>query len=454
MTGSSLLAGATLSEGVGIFMLGAAFAWLIGSETASRTYHYLRSIPGKTWPWLRVLLLMAFGGCLLVAVAVWFNFNWFLVAAAMGIFAMLISSLAHFPTQRLWLQFTGWGLAIAVFFLASLGATTLNDTAQQHDGDMGRLAVDGLIALPIGMLWLAKGWRLILAGINAQQATDGTQVENAGERRGTNWLYVSLFAGTIFLSLWLGALTFIAFSQSVFPSQVRATPKPSNPPNPLGSAVVGFMLLTWWPYASWKSILRREPNTTLDNVKRHKRVTIGLGAFFSVILSVAITFGIQNGNDAMATAQLEEGKKDFQDVAEKIGAIKSRDLRTPKDYIEAYEEIQPLLDEFDAKLRHFSGILSEAKQRDRNRGPVNIRHLYGSEHKEQMVWSEQVFDLIRQDIELTRKQVQVARQMAALPEELQVEFWNMNFRPLVEQEGIIRQKLAALMSNVPAGLAK
>jgi len=419
MTGSALLAGARLNQAFGMLMLGAALAWLVGSETASRTYNYLRTIPGKMWPSLRVLFLMALGGCLFFVVAVSSNFNAFLVAAAMSVFGMLFSPFLRLSTQPRWLNLIVGGLAVAVFFLATVGSSMLSPTAQQNGERVGYLAVPGLIALAIGMWWLVKGWNLI-----------------------------SLFTGTIMLTFSLGSLAFLAFSNSVTPLEVEATSKASNPQNPL-SPVIGLMFLAWWPYASWKGILERQLNTTPPNVKKHKLVTLVLGTLFTVTLSVAITFGIQNGNDRTLTAQVEEGTNDFQTVAAKIGAIKSRDLQTTKDYIDAYEQIDPLLAEFDAKLQHFTSIISEAKQRDIKRGPLNIQKLHGSKQEEWLVWDEQMFELIRQDIEVTRKQVLVAKQMATVPEEYQVEFWEKNFRPLLEEEDVLRQKILASKASMP-----
>ena len=80
----------------------------------------------------------------------------------------------------------------------------------------------------------------------------------------------------------------------------------------------------------------------------------------------------------MASAKVEQSTKAFQDVAAKIGTIKSRELRTTKDYIDAYEEIDPLLVDFDARLQQFTDTLNEAQRRDNNRGPVNIQRFYGA----------------------------------------------------------------------------
>jgi len=101
--GSALLAGASLGEGLGIFILGIAFAWVVGSDTASGIFDSARRVPGKTWPWLRVLLWMALGGCLLVAVAIESNFNSFLVISSIAIFGMpgcVGSRDCPFPSRR------------------------------------------------------------------------------------------------------------------------------------------------------------------------------------------------------------------------------------------------------------------------------------------------------------------------------------------------------------------
>ncbi|MGB8801605.1 MAG: hypothetical protein WCC97_13025 [Candidatus Acidiferrales bacterium] len=220
----------------------------------------------------------------------------------------------------------------------------------------------------------------------------------------------------------------------------------SNTPT---SPLIGFMFLAWWPYAAWAAILKRRPNTTANNANVHKRVTILLGAIFVVILSAATTFGIQNGNDRLVTMKVKEGMAGFQDVAKKIGAIKNRDLRTTSDYIGAYEEMEPLLAEFDGKLEIFRKVLSQARDSDKNRGPVNIQRLYGGHEQDWLKWDDQVFDLLTRDSDVTKKQILVAKEMAALPEESRVKYWNENFLPLVKTENELRQKLAALIAKQP-----
>lgn len=97
---------------------------------------------------------------------------------------------------------------------------------------------------------------------------------------------------------------------------------------------VGFIvLLARWPYVSWKSILDREPNSDPKLLRRHKRVSALAGMIFVVVLGLAITFAIQNGNDRIMTDDVTAGTNDLKAVANKIATIKQRDLKTTEDYI-------------------------------------------------------------------------------------------------------------------------
>jgi hypothetical protein len=201
--------------------------------------------------------------------------------------------------------------------------------------------------------------------------------------------------------------------------------------------------------ACWKAILKREPNTEHANLRRHKRVTFTLGVIFTVVLSISIAFGVQNGHDRQTTARVEQSMTDFSAIANKIGKIKGRDMETTRDYIEAYSEMEPLIVDFDSRLHTFNSVLLETKEKDKSRGPLNIQLLYGKKEKDWMAWDEQVFSLLLRDSELTKQQVLVAKQMAALPEKNQPEFWERNFRPLLEEENALRQKLAAVQGSKP-----
>jgi hypothetical protein len=71
---------------------------------------------------------------------------------------------------------------------------------------------------------------------------------------------------------------------------------------------------------------------------------------FVLVLALAVTLGIQNGNDRLLTDRIEVKVAELKTVGTKIGTIKQRDLRTTQDYIQAYSEIEALLLEYEAKI--------------------------------------------------------------------------------------------------------
>jgi hypothetical protein len=448
MTGCALLAGATLNQAFGTLLLGCAFAWVVGSETTARTFRYLPKLPGKSWPWLEVPLLLLLAGGLLVPVAVWSNYGTFFVCASMAVVGLLFAPFNRIPTPKTWLKTLVWIAGAVLFFFGAVGATELSALATQNAGRIGSACVYGLVSLILGMLWLIRGWKLVLSGISRESLDETPPETNRGTGQSTTWLYFLLLAGVFLLTVVLGMQAFLAFT-NLIAGPIADTASVSTTSNNPTSPLIGFMFLAWWPYAAWAAILKRRPNTTADNTNVHKRVTILLGAIFVVVLSVATTFGIQNGNDRLQTMKVKEGMAGFQDVANKIGAIKNRDLRTTSDYIEAYEEMEPLIAEFDAKLEIFRNVLSQARESNKNRGPFNIQRLYVGHEQEWLTWDDQMFDFLTRDSDVTKKQILVAKEMAALPEQSRVEYWNENFLPLVKTEDELRKKLAALKATQP-----
>ena len=88
-------------------------------------------------------------------------------------------------------------------------------------------------------------------------------------------------------------------------------------------------------------------------------------------------------------------------------------------------------------------------EREKTRGPLNIQRLYGKQSKEWLIWDVNTFALLRQDSELTKKQIQVAKQMAELPQQYQVDYWKQNFQPLQQDEELLRQKLEIAQKSIP-----
>lgn len=201
LTGCALLAGATLNQAFGTVLLGCAFAWVVGSETTARTLRYSARLPGRSWPWLEVPLLMLLGGGLLVPVAVWSNYSSFLVCASMAVLGLLISPFNRIPTQKNLLKVLLWITGSVLFFFGAMGAMELSASAAQNAGRIGAACVYGLISLILGMLWLIRGWKLVLRGMHRVPLPESLPETNRGIGQSTIWLYFLLLAGVFLLTV-------------------------------------------------------------------------------------------------------------------------------------------------------------------------------------------------------------------------------------------------------------
>lgn len=455
LTGSALLAGAELKEALGMMMLGVALAWAVGSDVASKSYSRLKGITSTFYLWIRLPLVMILAGCILGAVLLLSHANPLAAIAVMSAVGVIVAPFTLLPTQlpsldtsRGWLRIPLLLLATAAFFLAALGSlagVAMFDRfeAEQNAERLGQLMVPSFVALLVGIWWLSKGWKLIQRGINVEAAPEPAPVE--GSRRRMFGQYVWLFLGVLTLTLWLGLLAWSASSNWAYAPQAVIQSKPNE--NLLTQA--GFiLLLAWLPYSIWKKLLDREPNSDGKNVRRHRRITAAAGMIFSVVLCFAVTFGIQNGNDRIFVNQIDKSAAELKEVGGKIGSLKQRDLKTTADYITAYSEIEPLRLDFDSKIQHCAAIYREARQRDESRGPINIQRFYKSNTPE--VWQNyfDMLELLRQVSALTRRETLTVSNMAALPERDQVQFWQAEFRPLLEQEDALREKILALQTKM------
>ncbi len=170
-------------------------------------------------------------------------------------------------------------------------------------------------------------------------------------------------------------------------------------------------------------------------------VAIASSIVFTVALSVAIRLGIQSRNDRVLTAKITQSESDLKLIGAKIADIENRDLKTMADYINAYAQIEPLQNDYDQKLQQYSDLCSMARQRDQNRGLMNVQRLYLKHNPEICRGTSEIIDLVRQVNEITKKETSVIRDMASLPEREQVQFWHEEFLPLAAEEHALREKL-------------
>jgi hypothetical protein len=442
ITGCSLLVGAELKEALGFMMLGVALAWAIGSDTATKFYSGLKNVSGSFYSWIRLPLVMALVGAFLGAVLLYSHANPVLAIACMCAAGIVVAPLTPLPTQRIWLRIPLVLLAAVAFVMAAFGIVSTDLIASNRfAGRMGQLTVPASVALLVGIFWLSKGWKQIEKGITAQPV-----IEITPQEKKRAWgQYVSLFIGIGVLTLWLSLLSWLATgSWEYAPEKVVVSDK--NDSNLLVQA--GFIvLLAAWPYAAWKLILNREPNSEPRFLKRHQRVAMLAGMIFVLALGLAITFGIQNGNDRLLTDEILARAGNLRTVAEKIGAIKQRDMKTTGDYIEAYSEIEALLPEYEDQIQKYKGIFKESEERDKSRGPINIQRFYKSHNPEMWKNDLDMVNVLDEIDSLTRQETLTVKEMAALPAQSQPDFWRKEFRPLLMKEDTLREKAITLQAK-------
>jgi hypothetical protein len=443
VSGCALLLGTELKEAIGFMMLGAAFAWAIGSNTASRVYARLKGASGTFYSWVRLPLAMALAGGVLGAVLLYSRANPVLVVAFMCAAGIFIAPLAPLPTQRIWLKVPLVLLAVAAYLVAAWGMINTDLIASNKYGERyGELSITGLFTFIAGFFWLSKGWGLIGRGISSVRSADISTSMGSAKRAWPH--YISLFLGVLVLTLWLGLLAWSASSDWEYAPAKIADTKGNN----LFFQFVFVVLLASWPYSSWKTILGRESNASSRYLRRHRLTSAVAGMIFFALLSLAITYGMQNGNDRRMVEKIEAAAKDLTAVGTEIGTIKRRDLRTTDDYIKAYAEIDALLPDFESKINECAEVYEEARQIDEGRGPINAQFFYKS-HKPDL-WRNQfdMLDLLRQADSLTKQEVLTTQNMALLSPRDQAEYWEKEFRPLLAQQDELGEKIQVVAAKI------
>lgn len=439
-TGCALLVGVELKEALGYMMLGVASAWAIGSDAASKLYSGIKEASGTFYSWIRLPLAMALAGGLLGAALLFSRANPVAVVALMCAAGIVLAPLTKFPTRRIWLRIPLILLSGSAFFLAVWGMISTDLDASIRYGEIfGHLAAIGSVTLLVGIFWLSKGWKLIQDRVSAPSSAETTMLAVPTKRaRGQ---YISLSLGVAVLTVWLSIPAWFASSVwSYAPEKVTMTKDNNN----LLVQVTFIVLLAWWPFASWKRILAREPNSEPKYLRRHRRTSAIAGMIFVVVLSLAVTYGIQNGNDVRMNQNITASTTEMNSLATKIGTIKQRDLRTADDYIQAYAEIEALLPEYESEIQKLSDVYQEARRMNEKRAFINIQFFYKDYTPDMWKNAYAMLDLIREADSLTRRETLTIQNMAALPVSDQVAFWQKEFQPFIAQENELREKMQRL----------
>jgi hypothetical protein len=170
------------------------------------------------------------------------------------------------------------------------------------------------------------------------------------------------------------------------------------------------------------------------------RVTV-ISMLATGVLSVLAVFAIQNHEDHFLTAQMIQTETNLKTTGARIADIKDRHFTSMADYINAYSQIAPLLDDYDHKLHEYVDLCNRAQLRDERWLLINIKSLHRRHNSDICRNTSGIIELTGQINAVMKKEASVIRDMSSLPEKEQVQFWHEEFAPLLTQEHALRETL-------------
>jgi hypothetical protein len=177
-----------------------------------------------------------------------------------------------------------------------------------------------------------------------------------------------------------------------------------------------------------------------DKPQATLRWIYAVGAALLIVIAILATaFGVQEHNDRVLSEEITETSSELQDVGEKITAIRDADLKDMNDYIRAYSEIAPLLDDYDRDLNRITDLYNQAHEQDKR--IFSVARLYGRPHVTNWKSVSEILDITRKLSKVMREESSVIRNMAELPQSELMQFWHEHYLPLEAQEKGLRAKL-------------
>lgn len=200
------------------------------------------------------------------------------------------------------------------------------------------------------------------------------------------------------------------------------------------------------------SVDRTEPKRHTTRLRLRLRIIVISLIIVAAVVAIVIAVGIQNHNDRLLSAQLIQSEVELQTTGASIADIKDHKFKTMAEYVSAYAQVEPLMNDYDHKLRAYADLCNRAQRRDKRRSLVNI--LRREKPYSPEVWRNalEIIQLVRQISSVMKKEASVIRDMSSFPEDQQVQFWHEEFVPLLTQEHALRERLVVAgqrMSSEP-----
>jgi hypothetical protein len=110
--------------------------------------------------------------------------------------------------------------------------------------------------------------------------------------------------------------------------------------------------------------------------KRFRLWVIVMSLMGGGVVAVLIALGIQDHDDHVLAAQMIQSEAGLKTTGARIADIKDHEFKIMADYVNAYARVEPLLHDYDHKLREYIDLCNKAQLRDARRLLINIEPLH------------------------------------------------------------------------------
>ena len=164
------------------------------------------------------------------------------------------------------------------------------------------------------------------------------------------------------------------------------------------------------------------------------------GAIVLVLITIfAVTFAVQEHNDRVLSDEINGTASELQDTGTRITSLRDAGMKDMNDYIRAYSEMAPLLDDYDRHLQRITNLYNAARERDRRL--LRVEKLYRRRQLTNWENMSEILNIARALNKIFREESSVIQNMALLPEPERMPFWHEQFLPLEAQEKALRAKM-------------
>jgi hypothetical protein len=163
------------------------------------------------------------------------------------------------------------------------------------------------------------------------------------------------------------------------------------------------------------------------------------GVVLVLVTIFAVAFAVQEHNDRVLSEELNETASELQDTGARIASIRDAEMKNTAEYVRAFSEIGPLLDDYDRHLQTITSLYNQTRERDKRL--LNLERLYRKPHLTNWESISEILGIARALSKILRQETSIVQSMASLPESERMQFWHEQFLPLEAQEKALRARL-------------